>query len=163
MAEPGPPQSMRVLYFGTYDRAYPRNAQVISCLRGVDIEVLERHRPLWEQRHNWSVGLRQLARLAEAERILRKGSGGGVDALIVGFVALVDQIFGGQVCGARQRWHPIEPLFEQVSHELIRRRFRGYALGHLDRAPLRGFTVYLPFGTTPAAMPSGSATIGARI
>jgi len=76
---------MRVLYFGTYDRAYPRNAQVISCLRGAGVEVLERHRPVWEQRHNWSVGLRQLARLADAERILRKGSGGGVDALIVGY------------------------------------------------------------------------------
>ncbi|MDF2750459.1 MAG: hypothetical protein K0T00_1635, partial [Gaiellaceae bacterium] len=23
---------MRVLYFGTYERDYPRNAQVISCL-----------------------------------------------------------------------------------------------------------------------------------
>ncbi len=76
---------MRVLYFGTYDRAYPRNAQVISCLREAGVEVLERHRPVWEQRHNWSVGLRQLARLADAERILRKGPGGGVDALIVGY------------------------------------------------------------------------------
>ena len=34
---------MRVLYFGTYDRAYPRNAQVISALRGAGVEVREQH------------------------------------------------------------------------------------------------------------------------
>ena len=30
---------MRVLYFGTYERDYPRNAQVISCLRRAGVEV----------------------------------------------------------------------------------------------------------------------------
>ena len=34
---------LRVLYFGTYERDYPRNAQVISCLRGAGVEVVERH------------------------------------------------------------------------------------------------------------------------
>ena len=48
--------SMRVLYFGTYDRAYPRNAQVISALRGAGVDVREEHRPVWERRHNWSLG-----------------------------------------------------------------------------------------------------------
>ena len=32
---------MRALYFGTYDRGYPRNAQVISCLRGAGVDVVE--------------------------------------------------------------------------------------------------------------------------
>src|SRR5437764_1167947 len=37
---------MRALYFGTYDRDYPRNAQVISCLRAAGVE--ERlFRPGW--------------------------------------------------------------------------------------------------------------------
>ena len=37
---------MRVLYFGTYERDYPRNAQVISCLRraGVEVERAPRRR-----------------------------------------------------------------------------------------------------------------------
>ena len=30
---------MKVLYFGTYDRAAPRNSQVVSCLRGAGVEV----------------------------------------------------------------------------------------------------------------------------
>ena len=39
---------MRVLYFGTYERGYPRNAQVISCLRraGVDGYGTVRDEPL---------------------------------------------------------------------------------------------------------------------
>jgi len=46
---------MRVLYFGTYERDYPRNAQVISCLRGAGVEVSERHVAVWEgRRDNWS-------------------------------------------------------------------------------------------------------------
>ena len=48
---------MRALYFGTYDRDYPRNTQVISALRGAGVEVLERHAGVWEgQRHNWQAG-----------------------------------------------------------------------------------------------------------
>ena len=39
---------MRVLYFGTYERDYPRNAQVISCLRRAGVEVSERHVAVWE-------------------------------------------------------------------------------------------------------------------
>ena len=31
--------SLKVLYFGTYDRVAPRNAQVVSCLRGAGVEV----------------------------------------------------------------------------------------------------------------------------
>ena len=50
---------MKVVYFGTYDRAAPRNTQVMSCLRGAGVEVVERHRQVWGVQ-NWSVGIRQL-------------------------------------------------------------------------------------------------------
>ena len=43
---------MRVLYFGTYDRAYPRNAQVVSCLRRAGVEVVEHNQPVWDARAN---------------------------------------------------------------------------------------------------------------
>src|SRR4051812_17404700 len=68
---------MRALYFGTYDRAYPRNAQVISALRGAGAEVREQHRPVWERRRHWPVGLRQLLRVAPATR---EAAGGRADA-----------------------------------------------------------------------------------
>jgi glycosyltransferase involved in cell wall biosynthesis len=76
---------VRVLYFGTYDRAYPRNAQVISCLRGAGVEVVEHHASVWEGRQEtWSAGLASAVRVALSElRLFRRPK--GFDALIVGY------------------------------------------------------------------------------
>ena len=78
---------MRILYFGTYERDYPRNAQVISCLRGAGAEVIERHASVWERRrHKWSVGLAAAARVGFAESRLLFGSRRErFDAVIVGY------------------------------------------------------------------------------
>ena len=94
---------MRVLYFGTYDRAYPRNAQVISALRGAGVEVREQHRAVWERRHNWSVGLRQMLRVAEAEHSLRKSRDDerDADALIVGYPGHFDMPAAKRVARGR--------------------------------------------------------------
>jgi glycosyltransferase involved in cell wall biosynthesis len=79
---------MRVLYFGTYERDYPRNAQVISCLRRAGIDVVEQHVPVWEgRRDNWAAGAGAAARLALAElRLLREpATEVDVDVVIVGY------------------------------------------------------------------------------
>jgi glycosyltransferase involved in cell wall biosynthesis len=76
---------LRVVFFGTYDRAYPRNAQVISCLRGAGVDVVEEHAGVWEGRRDaWSAGLGTAVRLvgAEASLLRRRAEG---DALIVGY------------------------------------------------------------------------------
>lgn len=39
---------MKVCYWGTYDRAYPRNVTVIAGLRKNGVEVVELHEPLWK-------------------------------------------------------------------------------------------------------------------
>jgi glycosyltransferase involved in cell wall biosynthesis len=82
---------MRVLYFGTYERAYPRNAQVISCLRGVGVEVVEHHRPVWgggpEQ---WSAGPLAAVRLAIAQARLLRRPAGRFDAVVVGYPGHLD-------------------------------------------------------------------------
>jgi glycosyltransferase involved in cell wall biosynthesis len=79
---------MRVLYFGTYERDYPRNAQVISCLRRSGVEVDEHHVSVWDgRRDSWRAGLGAAARLTAAElRLLRRpASGSAYDVLIVGY------------------------------------------------------------------------------
>src|SRR5712691_3904329 len=82
---------MRVLYFGTYERRYPRNAQVISCLRRAGVEVAERHVPVWEGReHKWSAGVGTAARLAAAEVRLLRRPPESFDALIVGYPGHLD-------------------------------------------------------------------------
>ena len=82
---------MRVLYFGTYERAYPRNAQVISCLRRAGVEVEERHVPVWEDReHKWAAGGLAALRLFAAELRLLRRTTRAFDALIVGYPGHLD-------------------------------------------------------------------------
>ena len=75
---------MKALYFGTYDRTSPRNTQVVSCLRRAGVTVVERHREVWG-RHNWSVGLAQLARVARAEGALARRKEDDADVVVVGY------------------------------------------------------------------------------
>jgi glycosyltransferase involved in cell wall biosynthesis len=82
---------LRVLYFGTYERAYPRNAQVISCLRRAGVDVEERHVPVWEDReHKWAAGASSALRLLAAELRLLRRTTGAFDALIVGYPGHLD-------------------------------------------------------------------------
>src|SRR5262249_22320661 len=78
---------LRVLYFGTYERDYPRNAQVISCLRKAGVEVQERHESVWEgRRDSWRAGAAEAARLAAAEaRLFLRRPRERDDAGIVGY------------------------------------------------------------------------------
>ncbi|HEX2495401.1 MAG TPA: hypothetical protein VHK46_01070, partial [Gaiellaceae bacterium] len=82
---------MRVLYFGTYERRYPRNAQVISCLRRAGVEVVERHVPVWEGREQkWRAGLSAALRLVVAQARLLRRPRVEADAVIVGYPGHLD-------------------------------------------------------------------------
>jgi glycosyltransferase involved in cell wall biosynthesis len=82
---------VRVLYFGTYERDYPRNAQVISCLRRAGVEVVERHVRVWDgRRESWKAGGRAAARLAAAELRLLRRPRVPFDVLVVGYPGHLD-------------------------------------------------------------------------
>jgi glycosyltransferase involved in cell wall biosynthesis len=82
---------VRVLYFGTYERSYPRNAQVISALRGAGVEVVERHVPVWEGReHKFSAGAGTLLRLVLAELQLLRRPREEFDIVVVGYPGQLD-------------------------------------------------------------------------
>ena len=134
---------MRVLYFGTYERGYPRNAQVISCLRGAGVDVLERHEGVWEQtRHTWALGGRAALRLLRAEaRLARAGRLRGVDAVIVGYPGQLDMPLA-KVLSDRVPlvFNPLVSLSETLVDD--RRRYRAgspaaAALRALDRLAFR--------------------------
>jgi glycosyltransferase involved in cell wall biosynthesis len=77
---------VRVLYFGTYERGYPRNAQVISALRHAGVDVVEQHEPVWEgSEENWSAGPKTALRLARAEARLLRRAAPDVDVVVVGY------------------------------------------------------------------------------
>jgi glycosyltransferase involved in cell wall biosynthesis len=134
---------VRVLYFGTYERDYPRNAQVISCLRGAGVEVIERHASVWERRrHKWSLGIGAAVRvgLAEAALLLR-GRRERFDVMIVGYPGHFDMPAARRI--ARRRPLVFNPLIS-LSETLVddRGRFaRGSppasVLQHVDRIALR--------------------------
>jgi glycosyltransferase involved in cell wall biosynthesis len=107
---------VRVLYFGTYERDYPRNAQVISCLRRAGVEVVERHATLWEpRRHKWSLGLGAMARVAMKETRLLFGRKGAFDVLIVGYPGHFDMPAARRIAGRRPLvFNPLVSLWDTL-------------------------------------------------
>ena len=133
---------MRVLYFGTYERDYPRNAQVISCLRRAGAHVVERHVSVWDgQEHKFSAGLGAALRLARAETSLLRRPDGDCDAVVVGYPGHLDLPAAKRT--ARGRPVVFNPLVS-LSDTLVadRRRFAADSraariLRAIDRAAFR--------------------------
>jgi glycosyltransferase involved in cell wall biosynthesis len=75
---------VRVLYFGTYQRDYPRNALAIRCLRHAGVEVEERHVTVWHGQQNWSASFWTGAKVALSELTLLRPAR-RFDALVVGY------------------------------------------------------------------------------
>lgn len=104
---------MRVMWLGTYDRAYPRPRVLIAGLREHGVEVVEHHRPVWERRRDKTRGLRPLPLAASALRFA--GAWGGlavagarerpVDAVVAGYLAQPDALPAW--CVARARGVPL--------------------------------------------------------
>ena len=133
---------MRILYFGTYERDYPRNAQVMSALRRAGVEVIERHVGVWENsRQNWSAGPVAAARLALAELRLLRRPREEFDAVLVGYPGHFDLPAARRT--ARGRPVVFNPLVS-LSDTLVadRGRFRdgslpARTLARIDRRALR--------------------------
>ena len=123
---------MRVLYFGTYERGYPRNAQVISCLRRAGVEVVERHEPVWEGReHKFTVDPRAVSRLAQAEVRLRRGQT-DADAVIVGYPGHLD-VGAARRLGKPVVFNPLVSLWDTLVEDRRLLRWAGRGLRALDR------------------------------
>jgi len=133
---------LRVLYFGTYERDYPRNAQVISALRGACVDVSERHVSVWEANaHKWSAGAQAAARLALAEARLLRRPNKDFDVLIVGYPGHLDLTAARRVARGRPVvFNPLVSLYDTFVED--RRRFEpkspaGRTLKAIDTRALR--------------------------
>jgi glycosyltransferase involved in cell wall biosynthesis len=99
------------MWLGTYERGYPRSRVLVEGLRELGVEVVERHRPVWEREsHKAGAFLRPLplaraglgfagawARLAAAAA--REGP---VDAVVAGYPAQPDAAPAWAVARARR-------------------------------------------------------------
>jgi glycosyltransferase involved in cell wall biosynthesis len=137
---------VRVLYFGTYERRYPRNAQVISCLRRAGVEVVERHVPVWEGREQkWRAGLSAALRLAVAQVRLLRRPRVEADAVIVGYPGHLDLPAARRFARGRPVvFNPLVSLVDTLVGD--RARFRpgsipARLLAAVDRRALRGADV----------------------
>jgi len=137
---------MRVLYFGTYERDYPRNAQVISCLRRAGVEVDERHVGVWEgRRDSWRSGPATLGRLAAGEVRLLRRPRPDFDVLLVGYPGHLDLAAARRAAGERPVvFNPLVSLADTFVAD--RGRFRpgsaaARALEAIDRRAFRAADV----------------------
>jgi glycosyltransferase involved in cell wall biosynthesis len=133
---------LRVLYFGTYERDYPRNAQVIAALRAAGVEVVERHVSVWESReHKWSVGPLAALRLAWAEAKLTLPRDERVDAVVVGYPGHFDMPRARRL--ARRRplvFNPLVSLADSLVDDrgrFTRGSLPARVLERIDRRALR--------------------------
>jgi glycosyltransferase involved in cell wall biosynthesis len=136
----------RVLYFGTYERDYPRNAQVISCLRKAGVEVVERHVPVWEGReHKFAAGAGAAVRLARAELALLRQPHVDFDVVVVGYPGHLDLAAAKRVARGRPVvFNPLVSLADTLVED--RGRFAPGSLGArglraVDRAAFRAADV----------------------
>jgi glycosyltransferase involved in cell wall biosynthesis len=133
---------LRVLYFGTYERTYPRNAQVISCLRHAGVVVEERHVSVWEgHEHKWAAGPLAALRLARAQARLLRRPDDEFDVIIVGYPGHLDLPAARRAArGKPVVFNPLLSLEDTLVDD--RRRFRpgslpARALAAVDRRALR--------------------------
>ena len=135
---------MRVLAFGTYERRYPRNAQVLACLQRAGVEIVERHVPVWEgHEHKFGAGAGALARLAFAEtRLFVQRPGEPFDLVLVGYPGHLDLPAARRTARGRPVvFNPLVSLWDTLVAD--RRRFRpdspgARALRAIDRAAFSG-------------------------
>ena len=131
---------LRVGYFGTWESGYPRNEQVISCLRRAGAEVTEIHQPVWTDEHKFGAGLRLLPRLAAAEtRLLARRLPDDLDVLLVGYPGQRD-VWPATRHGLPVVFNAMVSLYDTFVDD--RARFRAgtlpaRALRALDRAAFR--------------------------
>jgi glycosyltransferase involved in cell wall biosynthesis len=133
---------LRVLYFGTYERDYPRNAQVVSCLRGAGVEVVERHVSVWEGReHKFAAGLGAASRLAFAELELFRRVDDEFDAVVVGYPGQLDLAAARRIARGRPVvFNPLVSLSDTLVSDRGRfaeRSLPARVLRAIDRASFR--------------------------
>jgi glycosyltransferase involved in cell wall biosynthesis len=133
---------LKLLYFGTYERRYPRNAQVISCLRRAGVEVTEEHVSVWDgERNSWGAGPGRAARLAVAEaRLLTRRNRRDFDALIVGYPGHFDLPAARRLAGDRPIvFNPLVSLADTLVSDRGRFRSGSLAARALEAVDRRAF------------------------
>jgi hypothetical protein len=133
--------TLRVCYFGTYERGYPRNSQVISCLRGAGVEVVEEHVSVWDaDRHGWGAGPTRAFGLVAAQARLLGRRRLDADAFIVGYPGHFDLPAARRAARGRPVvFNPLVSLVDTLVADRGRFRPGSFAARALEAADRRAF------------------------
>ena len=116
---------MRVCYFGTYERNYPRNRVVIEGLRKNNVIVTECHVPFWEKvedKTDMNYRFFLQAPLVYLKLILKYLKRWRSDSLIVGYIGQPDVIIAWLLTRKPIIFNPMTSLYDTVV--LDRKMFR---------------------------------------
>lgn len=141
---------MRVMWLGTYERAYPRPRVLVEGLRELGVEVVEHHRPVWErERHKAGAFLRPVPLARAAGRLAAAWAGlavdaareRGVDAVVAGYPAQPDAV-PAWVAARAHRAPLVADMMISLSDTLagdraLAGRGAGAVLSGVDRMTLR--------------------------
>lgn len=140
---------MRVMWLGTYERAYPRSRVLITGLRAHGVDVVEHHRPVWERRRHKAAGLGPLPLAASAVRFAGAWAGLAgaaarecpIDAVVAGYLAQPDVLPAWCVARARRVPLVVDMMISLADtlagDRALAGRAAGYALAGIDRMSLR--------------------------
>jgi glycosyltransferase involved in cell wall biosynthesis len=115
---------------------------VISCLRGVGVDVEEEHVSVWDgERNSWGAGPGRAARLAAAEaRLLTRRRRRDFDALIVGYPGHFDLPAARRLAGGRPIvFNPLVSLADTLVSDRGRFRSGSLAARALETVDRRAF------------------------
>jgi hypothetical protein len=116
---------LRALFFGTYDRRHPRNAQTIAALQRAGVVVAERHIDLFRRRDR--LGPFGAIKVTAAETRLMLRPRNAFDAVIVGYPGHFDVPRARRVAGRKPLvFVPLVSLEDDLVR--VRRRFRGRSM-----------------------------------
>jgi glycosyltransferase involved in cell wall biosynthesis len=131
---------VRVAYFGTWERGYPRNDQVTAALTSAGVGVDLVHEEMWSGTHKFGLTPTVLPRLARAElRLARAPVPENVDALVVGYPGHFD-LWSARRHGKPVVFNAMVSLYDTFVED--RERFRDGSLAantlrRIDRAAFR--------------------------
>jgi glycosyltransferase involved in cell wall biosynthesis len=135
---------VRVAYFGTWERGYPRNDQVIAALEGSGVQVDFVHEEMWSGTHKFGLSPAVLPRLVRAElRLARARVSAEVDAVVVGYPGQFD-LWSARRHGLPVVFNPMVSLYDTFVED--RERFSDGSpaaslLRRLDRSSFRAADV----------------------
>ena len=111
---------MNILYFGTYEKNYPRNRVLIEGLRKNSIKVSECHVPFWENIEDKTGKIKKFSfviklHIAHMKLLFKRFKYRNPDLIIVGYIGQLDMLLA-RICFPKKKivFNPMISLYDTL-------------------------------------------------